>query len=62
MRMGTWTLRALDPAVEIAQTAITPYKYLRPLPSDADAEEPGENESGILLQAIVIVARREQTS
>jgi hypothetical protein len=50
-----------DPATAIAQATVMTYTFLRSLPSDADAEEPGQTESAVLLRAIVIVARRAQT-
>jgi len=54
-----------DPAAAMAEKAITPYKFLRPLPPDDPnaSQHDGPTREAILLDALTIVARREpQTS
>ncbi len=45
-----------DHAQEIVQSTLMPYTFVRPLPQEAR-----QSESELLMQAIVIVARKEQT-
>jgi hypothetical protein len=53
------TPEPLQKAEQIAQAAILPRKYLRPLPPEPDAKCDGPTQEEILLSALTIVARRE---
>jgi hypothetical protein len=53
------TPEPMQKAEQIAQAAILPRKYLRPLPPEPDAKCDGPTQEEILLSALTIVARKE---